>query len=395
MTDVFSILNPTNNLPSNTSTNYKLIQLPKSFINELKSSSTTNEKLLLKYGINSNKFQLKSSSSNSTPFLTTTNKTFKIRQQNHSNCQMLLHDFINFKNFENYLIIENFHNNIINYSNINIWEINDLNDIKDDKFNCITIESLNEVMISFIKIFNQTPISVVEFDNLIINDNVYPSFDKIVKISQNLKIQLINEIVLNFNSIDIKGTILNIYNKISQKYNIKNHLIIRIITFLIINYTNITDDITTETPCIDQFINYNIEDKKYILNDNKIIKFIISTILEKIKKISIDDLLIELRMNLPINYNTKFDIKDIITGIGYITNSNTVNYINIETLKNLKTPNERFDKLFQLKSNWLIEEIEPFINDINVRNIKIDKFALKYCKVKRVNNNKRIMLTKR
>lgn len=395
MTDVFSILNPTNNLPSNTSTNYKLIQLPKSFINELKSSSTTNEKLLSKYGINSNKFQLKSSSSNSTPFLTTTNKTFKIRQQNHSNCQMLLHDFINFKNFENYLIIENFHNNIINYSNINIWEINDLNDIKDDEFNCITIESLNEVMISFIKIFNQTPISVVEFDNLIINDNVYPSFDKIVKISQNLKIQLINEIILNFNSIDIKGTILNIYNKISQKYNIKNHLIIRIITFLIINYTNITDDITTETPCIDQFINYNIEDKKYILNDNKIIKFIISTILEKIKKISIDDLLIELRMNLPINYNTKFDIKDIITGIGYITNSNTVNYINIETLKNLKTPNERFDKLFQLKSNWLIEEIEPFINDINVRNIKIDKFALKYCKVKRVNNNKRIMLTKR
>lgn len=395
MTDVFSILNPTNNLPSNTSTNYKLIQLPKSFINELKSSSTSNEKILLKYGINSNKFQLKSSSSNSTPFLTTTNKTFKIRQQNHSNCQMLLHDFINFKNFENYLIIENFHNNIINYSNINIWEINDLNDIKDDEFNCITIESLNEVMISFIKIFNQTPISVVEFDNLIINDNVYPSFDKIVKISQNLKIQLINEIILNFNSIDIKGTILNIYNKISQKYNIKNHLIIRIITFLIINYTNITDDITTETPCIDQFINYNIEDKKYILNDNKIIKFIISTILEKIKKISIDDLLIELRMNLPINYNTKFDIKDIITGIGYITNSNTVNYINIETLKNLKTPNERFDKLFQLKSNWLIEEIEPFISDINVRNIKIDKFALKYCKVKRVNNNKRIMLTKR
>ena len=395
MTDVFSILNPTNNLPSNTSTNYKLIQLPKTFINELKSSSTTNEKILLKYGINSNKFQLKSSSSNSTPFLTTTNKTFKIRQQNHSNCQMLLHDFINFKNFENYLIIENFHNNIINYSNINIWEINDLNDIKDDKFNCITIESLNEVMISFIKIFNQTPISVVEFDNLIINDNVYPSFDKIVKISQNLKIQLINEIILNFNSIDIKGTILNIYNKISQKYNIKNHLIIRIITFLIINYTNITDDITTETPCIDQFISYNIEDKKYILNDNKIIKFIISTILEKIKKISIDDLLIELRMNLPINYNTKFDIKDIITGIGYITNSNTVNYINIETLKNLKTPNERFDKLFQLKSNWLIEEIEPFISDINVRNIKIDKFALKYCKVKRVNNNKRIMLTKR
>ena len=395
MTDVFSILNPTNNLPSNTSTNYKLIQLPKSFINELKSSSTTNEKLLLKYGINSNKFQLKSSSSNSTPFLTTTNKTFKIRQQNHSNCQMLLHDFINFKNFENYLIIENFHNNIINYSNIDIVKINDLNDIKDDKFNCITIESLNEVMISFIKIFNQTPISVVEFDNLIINDNVYPSFDKIVKISQNLKIQLINEIILNFNSIDIKGTILNIYNKISQKYNIKNHLIIRIITFLIINYTNITDDITTETPCIDQFINYNIEDKKYILNDNKIIKFIISTILEKIKKISIDDLLIELRMNLPINYNTKFDIKDIITGIGYITNSNTVNYINIETLKNLKTPNERFDKLFQLKSNWLIEEIEPFISDINVRNIKIDKFALKYCKVKRVNNNKRIMLTKR
>lgn len=395
MTDVFSILNPTNNLPSNTSTNYKLIQLPKSFINELKSSSRTNEKLLSKYGINSNKFQLKSSSSNSTPFLTTTNKTFKIRQQNHSNCQMLLHDFINFKNFENYLIIENFHNNIINYSNINIWEINDLNDIKDDKFNCITIESLNEVMISFIKIFNQTPISVVEFDNLIINDNVYPSFDKIVKISQNLKIQLINEIILNFNSIDIKGTILDIYNKISQKYNIKNHLIIRIITFLIINYTNITDDITTETPCIDQFINYNIEDKKYILNDNKIIKFIISTILEKIKKISIDDLLIELRMNLPINYNTKFDIKDIITGIGYITNSNTVNYINIETLKNLKTPNERFDKLFQLKSNWLIEEIEPFISDINVRNIKTDKFALKYCKVKRVNNNKRIMLTKR
>lgn len=395
MTDVFSILNPTNNLPSNTSTNYKLIQLPKTFINELKSSSTTNEKILLKYGINSNKFQLKSSSSNSTPFLTTTNKTFKIRQQNHSNCQMLLHDFINFKNFENYLIIENFHNNIINYSNIDIVKINDLNDIKDDKFNCITIESLNEVMISFIKIFNQTPISVVEFDNLIINDNVYPSFDKIVKISQNLKIQLINEIILNFNSIDIKGTILNIYNKISQKYNIKNHLIIRIITFLIINYTNITDDITTETPCIDQFISYNIEDKKYILNDNKIIKFIISTILEKIKKISIDDLLIELRMNLPINYNTKFDIKDIITGIGYITNSNTVNYINIETLKNLKTPNERFDKLFQLKSNWLIEEIEPFISDINVRNIKIDKFALKYCKVKRVNNNKRIMLTKR
>ncbi|CCH59942.1 hypothetical protein TBLA_0C01270 [Henningerozyma blattae CBS 6284] len=45
---------------------------------------------------------------------------------------------------------------------------------------------------------------------------------------------------------------------------------------------------------------------------------------------------------------------------------------------------QRFKMLFQIQSQWLQEEIEPFVKDLNTRNMKIDTFIMKFARRRHV-----------
>lgn len=118
----------------------------------------------------------------------------------------------------------------------------------------------------------------------------------------------------------------------------------------------------------------------------------------------LDDLLIQIRLSLPANYLPSFEINEILAGVSYTTNATSsgqtiVHYLTLEQLQQnhpstgAPSPAERFSTLFSLKNMWQVEEMQPFLTDVNVKGLKVDKFCLKYCRVKKMKN--KVMLTKR
>lgn len=427
--DLYSILNPSSKLGKTSS--YHLVQLSSELIKDIKHennsiSSSQNtllddtEKLLIKYDLqNENtKYQFKSIDELSTPFLTTLNSTFKLRQQNHSNCVMLFKDNINYFNFDNYLIIEKQNMNQLdkikfNFANTELIELKSFKDIQSINYNndnteCLTIKKLNAIYKQFKNVFQNTPISIHEFDSIITQQGYIPNFDQIITINTNLEMSILN-LILSFIDIDNFNSLLN-FNKISEiikktsekidsKFSLNgNHLIIRIVTNVLLKYLELEKGEETNISIeeIDQFIVYSFKTNgQYSIIHNKIIKFLTMTILNKEKKILLDDLLIQIRLNLPSNYLPNFEINEILNGFSYTNkidnNKLEINYLHLNQLSIYKTPQERFNQLFKLKSQWNLEEIQPYISPLNTKGLKIDKFALKYCRVKKA-KNKTILL---
>lgn len=417
--ELYSILGDSSKNKSE-NVSFHLVQLPNDFLQDLKSDNNDNNdnNVLKKYDINEfNKFNFKSISENSTPFLTTNSKTFKIRQQNHSNCVMLLKDNINYKNFNNYLILEkqsdeDFKKNKLNLKDIEIIEMKSFIEFENFKnennLNCFKIDDVQNIFTSFKKILNNTPISPIEFDNLILDYDFIPNFNNIIKINLNMETILLN-LILNCTIdliIDINNEIntqlifkiiKNSYNKLIEKFKLSNnHLLIRVITFIILKYFKIIENNNdSEVVEIDQFLQFTIPNGNYKILHNKIIKFLTLSILTKENSILLDDLLIQIRLNLPLNYLPNFEINEILNGFSYTekveNNQLKINYLTNEKLSIFKSPKERFSKLFNLKSQWDLNEIKPFIDPVNTKNIKIDKFCLKYCRVKRIKDKTILM----
>lgn len=408
--DLFTVLDQS---PTLNNTTYHLIQLPNDLINQLSSNTPTHsdhEKLLLKYNINrSDLYQFRSTSNSTSPFLTTPNETYKIRQQNHSNCVMLLHENTNYLNFNNYLILEkqSIQPQItVNETETPIIPVNSINDIRrftTDLDSIHTLDSVVEIYKSFKSILSNTPVSLKDFDSYMLSHNYIPNSDSIIHVSNNLTatfiIPLLNSIK-DYESIIAPQETINIvnstYKNISQKYGIANHQLLRILTFILLKFTISKNSSEKQPIDIDQFLTYTITSTNRVLNHNSIIKFITLQILKQHKQIPLSDILIQIRLQLPPNYLPNFEINEILRGISYTTKlppGVQVNYLPIESLVSYNSPAARFNHLFALKQQWYIEEIQPFIEDVNTRHLKTDKFCLKHCRVRKIKN--KTVLTKR
>lgn len=413
--DLYSKLNPNSKLNNSS---YHLIQLSDDILNELENNNENkiinefDENLLTKYNLNKT-FQFKASTEFSTPYLTTFESTYKIRQQNHSNFIMLLKDSNNYFNFTNYLLIEKkqidyLEENIkFNLKDFKILKLNSFIDLSNTDINndidCLTISQLNSIFESSKQLFEKLPISIKQFDYLLNENGLIPNFTSFVKINQNLELIILNLILSNLNiennqllitNNQLIDLIFKLQLQIIGKNNLnfkKKHLIIRILINVLFKYLIIEkiDESEKIRKIDDQFLKFTLFNKfNYKLNNNKIIKFLTLTILIKERTILLDDLLIQIRLNLPNNYLPNFEINEILNGFSYIkrqeNNQIEINYLSIEELSIFQNPKERFDKLFNLKNQWELNEIQPFVNPLNTKGLKIDKFCLKYCKVKKV-----------
>ncbi|GME67738.1 unnamed protein product [Ambrosiozyma monospora] len=133
------------------------------------------------------------------------------------------------------------------------------------------------------------------------------------------------------------------------------------------------------------------------------------------KSVQLDDFLINLKTQLPFNYNPEIDID--VTLKGYFFYEEDPNAIasggrghgnhghhdkSLKEKRKIRFLDEeilsldvgaRLKELFKLKSKWEISEIEPFVKRVNVKHLKIDKFLLKSCRVKK--EGKKTFVTKR
>ncbi|GME69287.1 unnamed protein product [[Candida] boidinii] len=386
--ELYSYLNPSESNVLSDDYTLRLVELNKDILKTIKESNS-----------GKNKFYIKSTDDKSFPVLVTNNQTFKIRQKNHSNSVLLVDlnnvnnqkDTDNNKDNETGVGFMNFDNQLelslitgeINISNIPI--LDNLSDIES---------TITDKSISLNDLFNNSIISKEEFDlktsdlKLIeINSQVYILNDKLIidglyeiisiLISEYLETKQDDTNSANNNVMDIFNDIkisylLELYKLDKFDKSILNEKIIELIVkkFSEINCGEAEEGI----------------DISYKLNNDKVVKFF-GVYLLKLKNslnfINEDEFLINLKNKLPFYYNPNLNL-NLLNG-NFIRNN--LNFKDIQFFnKNLLNPNPilRFKELFKIKSNWELNEIEPFLIDINIKKLKIDKFIIKFARIKKI-----------
>lgn len=97
--------------------------------------------------------------------------------------------------------------------------------------------------------------------------------------------------------------------------------------------------------------------------------------------VPIDEFLIKWKSLFPPFFPCDIDI-DMLRGMIYKPDVNSIQYMSRDILP--MEPKERFKLLFKLQSNWLLEDIAPYVEELNVRGLKLDNFIMKYARRRRV-----------
>ncbi|ODV96300.1 hypothetical protein PACTADRAFT_49665 [Pachysolen tannophilus NRRL Y-2460] len=338
---------------------YKLIELSPELLEVIK---------LQKSGIS-----IKASSHDSLDLvLTTDTKTFQLREKKHSNTQLLIKEknekIIGFSSFGSALELNKTIGRI-NYSNVPIYNGN-LSKFKE------RLLKNQSISISVDELILQSPISRGEFDNHWIELNGSEIENIAVILSSNFITEiltlLINIIIAN----DLNFNNLNLY-KIFQIIEIEIENEIENITIDILETVLKKFSKNLQNPFKIDFLKiskwYGIEMLKlYSTNSIEIDEFCLNwkssipSSLTSIESISID-------LNMLKGYYYK------ITG-----STNKIKYLNKHSLPMDNT--SRFKALFQLNKYWDLDEFEPFIIDLNEKNLKITSFIMKYARVQKQGN---------
>ncbi|CUS21032.1 LAQU0S02e04258g1_1 [Lachancea quebecensis] len=103
-----------------------------------------------------------------------------------------------------------------------------------------------------------------------------------------------------------------------------------------------------------------------------------------------DEFMIKWKSLFPPYFSCDLDFR-ALRGYYYRPLGSCIQYFSKETLPD--DPKERFSYLFKLQSTWDLDEIAPFIDQLNTKGIKIESFVMKYARRKR--QGKRITVSAR
>ncbi|CAL9730502.1 sister chromatid cohesion protein Dcc1p [Monosporozyma unispora] len=97
--------------------------------------------------------------------------------------------------------------------------------------------------------------------------------------------------------------------------------------------------------------------------------------------VAIDEFLINWKSMFPPFFPCDIAIS-MLRGLIYKPTDDSIHYISRAILP--MEPKERFKTLFKLQSTWLLEDIAPFVEELNTRGLKLDSFIMKYARRRRV-----------
>ncbi|GMM29742.1 hypothetical protein DAMA08_024870 [Martiniozyma asiatica (nom. inval.)] len=392
------------------------------------------------------KLTLKSSSSatNSRPYLTTHDKTFKIRVQNHSNCQLLSHLSGNkgtaFARFDKILVPTLSKN--VSLESSSLRTINNMKELSTTQLS----NEKNEVEL-FQRLFNNSPCSDAQFKKLVSERAIFAvagGVSELCILSDRFLIRFIVRIVkflleIFSNEMTPSEAIINARNSansnnfeenddwhilkrlsnisveeiyqaidsVAQEYHVKYNqklLSTRIAIAVCCKFFKLDIELpnvlTNNLPLpTDQFpIDYQrtlLPSGIYTFQHQILIRLIGLEILREFGRIKRDELMIQTKMNLPADYTPDVDILNVLSDVCYLEDQDGdepwVNYLDQSFLS--EDPATRFKELFKRKKEWELKEIEPFVKSVNVRALKLEKFCLKWCKVRKI--KKKVILSDR
>ncbi len=354
--DVYTVLSP-----ASQSSDYKLHLV------------TLNNDILSAIEDGKDKLYLKASSSTEGyPVIVTDSRTFKIRQQNQSNCLMLMNtDKINgkdagvsFDDFKSKLILEDVKPDVDMTGLITIRTIEQLRNTVDhsDDGEGYTLKDL----------FANSRASKAEFEDIISRQQIfefrgccYIAGDALVTTCIGKIVEkLIKQVVESGHELDIMEELNKFKYCEARKCVLGGEILEKHPKELI-------------ELCLRKFFGQDG------INDDLIVRQFGLEVLRKHKTLKLDDFMIELKLRLPFNYTPQIKLNQALGGCYYtFGDDKLIAYLDDSMLS--EDPVRRFEQLFSLKPQWEVTEIEPFIDSINKKGTKPEKFLLKFCKVKRV-----------
>ncbi|SCU90782.1 LAME_0E10022g1_1 [Lachancea meyersii CBS 8951] len=96
--------------------------------------------------------------------------------------------------------------------------------------------------------------------------------------------------------------------------------------------------------------------------------------------ISQEEFMIKWKSSFPPYFTCDLDFA-ALRGCFYRPLGRSIQYFSKQTLPD--DPKERFAYLFKLQSSWELEEMIPYIEQLNTKGVKIDNFVMKYARRKR------------
>ncbi|KAG0668096.1 hypothetical protein C6P45_004994 [Maudiozyma exigua] len=130
-----------------------------------------------------------------------------------------------------------------------------------------------------------------------------------------------------------------------------------------------------------------IEDKIWKLNSPIIAKWYgIQSLKKYVSKSSLpfDEFMLQRRSQFPPFFPCDIDIS-MLRGNYYQPQAKQIQYFSKKSLS--QDPKDRFKTLFKLQTSWDLRDIEPFIEELNTKHMKIDSFIMKYARRRRVGKN--------
>lgn len=109
------------------------------------------------------------------------------------------------------------------------------------------------------------------------------------------------------------------------------------------------------------------------------------------ESVPVDEFLIKWKSLFPPFFPSNIDIK-MLRGNFYRPIDNHIQFISKNILPS--EPKSRFKALFKLQNTWELDDIAPFIAELNTRGIKLDSFIMKYARRRRAvgDNRKPVVL---
>ena len=97
-----------------------------------------------------------------------------------------------------------------------------------------------------------------------------------------------------------------------------------------------------------------------------------------------DEFMLQWRSQFPPFFPCDIDIS-MLRGNYYQPQPKQIQYFAKNSLS--QDPKDRFKTLFKLQTSWDLRDIEPFIAELNTKHMKIDSFIMKYARRRRVGKN--------
>ncbi|KAH3679767.1 hypothetical protein WICMUC_000733 [Wickerhamomyces mucosus] len=330
---------------------YKVIELPIEILNILQDGK---EELL----------QIKSLDENSDIVLCSENKTYQIKQRNHSNTVLVmsndnddvLYGFTKLNSVFECHEIEG----SIDINNIQIYNGQDI----DKSQNNIEILKLNSLISKnqFDLKWNELNGSSIDEIPIILSKNF---------ITKSLHILIMNLLANNYSIDNDKFSLIQCFNLI--KFDL-NPISIDIVKTILIKFSSINQD----------------KELIFQLNKLKISKWYGIISLEKYcfnNSIPINEFLINWKSEFPPFCPSLIDL-NLLKGSYFISSRDEIRYISSNLPPNI---NDRLNYLFNLQKNWDLIDLIPFIEEFNTKNINFEKFIVKFAKRQKIGTNKFII----